>query len=73
MSLESVEDLSYHLKFVGYIVRHLKNYMLSFRWENRGKKTTEDMAALISAVGWCSGWKTLFSIMPINPTKEELL
>jgi len=37
--------------------------LLSFRWENRGTETVEDMAALISAVGWCSGWKPLFSIM----------
>jgi hypothetical protein len=58
-----VNDLSSHGKVVDYIARHIKTYMLSFRWENRGTETKEDMAALISAVGWCSGWKPLFSIM----------
>ena len=65
MSRGEVDDLSFHLKLVDDIARHIKIYMLSFRWENRGTKTTEDMAALISAVGWCSGWKPLFSILAI--------
>ena len=58
-----VHDLSLHKKLVNHIARQIKSYMLSFRWENRGTVTVEDMAALISAVGWCSGWKPLFSIM----------
>jgi hypothetical protein len=58
-----VSDLSYHGNIVNYIARHIKTYMLSFRWENQGTETVEDMASLISAVGWCSGWKPLFSIM----------
>jgi hypothetical protein len=58
-----INDLSLHEKLVNHIARHIKTYMLSFRWENRGMETVEDMAALISAVGWCSGWKPLFSIM----------
>lgn len=63
LSQGHVSDLSFHGNVVDYIARHIKTYMLSFRWENRGTETVEDMAALISAVGWCSGWKTLFSIM----------
>lgn len=58
-----VDDLSPHKKLVDYIAGHINTYMLSFRWENRGTETVEDSAALISAVGWCSGWKPLFSIM----------
>ena len=58
-----IDDLSLHKKLVNHIARHIKMYMLSFRWENRGTETVENMAALISAVGWCSGWRPLFSIM----------
>ena len=58
-----VDDLSLHKKLVNRIARQIKSYMLSFRWENRATVTVEDMASLISAVGWCSGWKPLFSIM----------
>lgn len=63
LSQGHINDLYPHVKLVDYIARHIKIYMLSFRWENRGTETIEDTAALISAVGWCSGWKPLFSIM----------
>ncbi|MBI4011012.1 MAG: hypothetical protein HY359_01770 [Candidatus Rokubacteria bacterium] len=40
-----------------YIVDHVGVYSCSFRWECRGTDTAEDQAALVSAVGWCSGWQ----------------
>ena len=58
-----IDDLSLHEKLVGHIARRIKTYMLSFRWENRGTETVKDISALISAVGWCSGWRPLLSIM----------
>jgi hypothetical protein len=39
------------------VADHVSRYARSFRWEFRGSDTGEDRAALISAVGWCSGWK----------------
>ncbi len=46
-------------KEVEAITRHLKAYGLSFRHGYHGTATEEDKAALIRAVGWCSGWKPL--------------
>jgi len=58
-----IRDLSPHIELVDNIARHLKAYSHSFRQEFQGTETAEDQAALISAVGWCSGWKTFLSIM----------
>jgi len=43
----------------------------SFRWELRGTDTGEDRAALISAVGWCSGWRPLLSIVESGQCERE--
>lgn len=40
-----------------YIFGHITAYARSFRWECRDTETDEDRAALLSAVGWCSGWE----------------
>jgi hypothetical protein len=45
-----------HAELAKYILGHLKAYARSSRWECRDTETDEDRAALISAVGWCSGW-----------------
>jgi len=50
-------DSAEHLALVEEILAHLTVYSRSFRWECRGTDTEEDQAALISAVGWCSGWR----------------
>ncbi len=55
-----------HKEFVGQIYDHICLYSRSFRWEFRGTETAEDEAALISAVGWCSGWKSLLQILELN-------
>lgn len=56
-----------HLKVqkeqIEYIALHIKRFSRSFRWEFQGSQTTEDMASLIGAVGWCSGWGGLMEIM----------
>jgi hypothetical protein len=55
------DTLSAHAALVEYIFYHLSRYHRSFRLEFQGTETEEDMAALISAVGWCSGWESFLS------------
>jgi hypothetical protein len=49
--------LAEHTAMIRDITEHLRRYALSFRWEYRGTDTPEDRAALVTAVGWCSGWR----------------
>jgi hypothetical protein len=44
---------------VSAISSHLARFENSFRWEQRNTDTEEDRGALISAIGWCSGWAEL--------------
>ncbi len=39
------------------IHERVRRYARSFRWELHGTDTPADRAALISAAGWCSGWR----------------
>jgi hypothetical protein len=55
-------EVSEHRALVLYLSRHLFTYARSFQFEFHGTHTEEDEAALISAVGWCSGWASLLSI-----------
>jgi hypothetical protein len=57
-----IDTLSTHNSLVEYIFYHLSRYHRSFRLEFQGTQTDEDIAALISAVGWCSGWRIFLSI-----------
>ncbi len=50
-------DLGEHRAFMKNTLRHLVAYSRSFRWECRNTETDEDRAALMTAVGWCSGWR----------------
>jgi hypothetical protein len=52
-----------HRTLVQYITEHMGRYARSFRWECRGTDTMEDRAALIGAVGWCSGWQPWLSLI----------
>jgi hypothetical protein len=62
----SLGDIPSHRDVIDYIFEHLVIYARSFRWECKGTDTEEDRAALISAVGWCSGWSPLLSILEMN-------
>jgi len=42
---------------VVYIADHITRYALSFVWGHHGTDTAEDRAALVGAIGWCSGWR----------------
>lgn len=61
-----VGDISFHRGTLEYIFEHLVIYARSFRWECHGTDTEEDQAALISAIGWCSGWGPLLSILEMK-------
>jgi hypothetical protein len=56
-------DLLQSRALVSDIFDHLLKYARSFQFEYHGTQTEEDMASLISSVGWCCGWGVLLSIM----------
>lgn len=58
-----IADMSAHRALISDIDRRLNQYARSFQFEFRGTNTQEDTAALISAVGWCSGWRLFLSIV----------
>ncbi|MCA1959313.1 MAG: hypothetical protein LDL33_00855 [Desulfomonile sp.] len=58
-NVDSVEHFRLQKEFLTNLFPRVANFLRSFRWEYRDTQTVEDMAALISAVGWCSGW-TIF-------------
>jgi len=57
-----IDTFSTHSALVEYIFHHISLYYRSFRLEFQGTETEEDRAALISAVGWCSGWGIFLSV-----------
>jgi hypothetical protein len=52
-------DLSRQQRLVATISHRAGVHARAFRWDARGSETESDQAAVISAVGWCSGWKAL--------------
>jgi len=56
-------DLNQENARIRYIHQHLAVYGQSFVWGFHNTETVEDRAALISAVGWCSGWKPWLILM----------
>jgi hypothetical protein len=56
-------ELPSHVALVAYIAKHIRIYAKSFCWGYQGTETEEDAAALISAIGWCSGWHTFLEMM----------
>ncbi len=56
-------DLGGQRALVDTIVAHLRIYSRSFVWGHRDTETDADRAALISAVGWCSGWRGLQALV----------
>jgi len=64
-------DVSAHASLVSSVATHIKVYAKSFCHGYHGIETDEDVAALISAVGWCSGWKTLLSIVQCCERKDH--
>jgi murein tripeptide amidase MpaA len=44
------------------IAEHLHRFQDAFTWENKGRATEEDRAALTIAAGWCSGWRPFLAL-----------
>jgi len=61
--LDAREEIHAQRATLGYVARHLIRYARSSRWEHRDTETPEDRAALLEAVGWCSGWSSLLAII----------
>lgn len=61
-----VADLAAQRELAGYITTHVTAYARSFRWERRDTETNEDRAALIGAVGWCSGWQAWLPLLGLG-------
>lgn len=62
-------DLSVQRALVKSISDRLNVYSHAFVWEHRGTDTVADRAALVSAVGWCSGWRPLIRL--VYESKDE--
>ena len=56
-------DFTLHREVVEDIARRVGRYHRSFRWEYRDTETVEDRAGLVSAVGWCTGWRILIELL----------
>jgi len=67
----AIEDIPSHRDVMEYIFNHLVHYARSFRWECKGTDTEEDRAALISAIGWCSGWGPLLEIVEFEDLEAD--
>lgn len=50
-------------ELVKSITTRIHVYSRAFVWEHRGTDTIADRAALISAVGWTSGWRPLITLI----------
>jgi hypothetical protein len=63
--LELVPSLSLepHRELVAKVAEHAGRFDASFRWERRETAVDEDRAALVSAAGWCSGWRALLALL----------
>ncbi len=59
----SVREINWQKEFLTGTCRLLAAYAQSFRWGFHHLRTDEGASALISAIGWCSGWAILLSIM----------
>lgn len=51
-------------ELVRRIAERMARYERSFIWEHRGTDTAADRSALISAAGWCGGWRGLLAVCP---------
>ncbi len=70
-STKQTLDFKKHRDMLRGLHHHVINYSEGFRWEKRGTSTVEDAAALIAAVGWCSGWKPLLNLVGMETKGTE--
>lgn len=55
-------DLTAQRALVRRICDHVQGFSRSFGWDERGSATASDRAALVSAAGWCVGWRALLAL-----------
>lgn len=63
---EGISEMTRHRSMLHDLKKHISAYSNGFRWEMRGSATTQDMAAMIGCVGWCSGWTPLLELMDMR-------
>jgi hypothetical protein len=56
-------NVDLHGALVARIVSRLSRYARSFVWGYRDTETDAARAALVTAVGWCSGWRPLIRLL----------
>ena len=71
MELEGIHAARAQHDTVDRISSHLARFENSFRWAQRNTDTDEDRGALISAIGWCSGWTELIGLFGSLAHVEE--
>jgi hypothetical protein len=50
-------------QYLSSLLTHVETYAKSFMWDHRDSDSPEDRAALFSAIGWCSGWSSLATLV----------
>jgi hypothetical protein len=53
-------------RYLSSLLPHVENYARSFMWDYRDSDSPEDRAALLSAIGWCSGWSSFATLAGID-------
>ena len=61
-SAVAIED---ELRYLSSLMARVETYAKSFMWEHRGNDRAQDRAALLSAVGWCSGCRAWRASPPL--------
>jgi hypothetical protein len=56
-------DFAGEYRHLTNVARHLERFEKSMSWGRRGTDEPEDRAALVCAVGWCSGWSILTALV----------
>ncbi|MHB8202428.1 MAG: hypothetical protein ACYDHG_01830 [Desulfomonilaceae bacterium] len=68
-----IQDLSPHRLAVSNLVHHMIKFARSFQFEFQGTQTLEDASALISCVGWLSGWGTFLRFVNVTAVNSPTL
>jgi hypothetical protein len=53
-------------QYLSNLLMHVETYAKSFMWAHRDSEGPDDRAALLSAIGWCSGWSNLAALVGID-------
>jgi hypothetical protein len=61
-------DLAYHRACLDEIRRRVAVFLNSYCFGYHGTDTAEDRAALLRAIGWCSGWAPLLGLVAPHGT-----